>query len=264
MAAPKPPMPPGRRLRLDRRKALLDQAGLAKLLGTTVEEVSLMEQNKKPLSREAQAFIANVPAPVPQPKAPSTPKPPEPSPPAGEPPVPEVDDGAAPPPPAREEAGEQPAPADRPPKPIGAALPKPRGDEIRALEAALLTFFAGETFLVPRELPDGTVMQVEGTIPGVAQFVGMVDPFDGQIIATYAPGMARAWAQLAQENPQVRRMLNALTYGGAYRGVIAASAPAIMAIAMHHGVLGLGQPRQEAPPAEEPQLVEEPPGGYQA
>jgi len=92
------------------------------------------------------------------------------------------------------------------------------------------------------------VIQVEAVIPGMAQLVGMVDEFDGMVIRTYAPGMARAWAELARENEQVRRILNGLTYGGAYRGVLAASLPAILAIAAHHGAFGLGQPKAPPPP----------------
>lgn len=256
-------MPPGRRLRLDRRKALLDQAGLAKLLGCTIEEVSKMEQNKIDLSPAAEAFIANTPRAVPaeqkpKPASKDVPLPPEPP----------VDPDAV----IEQEAGDggpqtapEDAPAgrgDKPPKPLGPgqlAATKPRKDEIVALEAALLTFFAGEVFLVPREMPDGTVIQAEAVIPGLAQFIGMVDPFDGQIIRTYAPGMARAWAQLAEQNPTVLKWLNAVTYGGAYRGVIAATLPALMAIVMHHGLLGniMGGPAQvvEHPVADQPPEV---------
>lgn len=250
---PKLPMPPGRRLRLDRRKALLDQAGLARLLGTTTEQVSLMEQNKQELSQAALAFIANPPNRVPvvaTPKEePSSSKPV--SAPAEDAPSEVAPSGPAPPPPAPERSEGK----DAAPRPLSLAPAKPRSDDIKQLEAALLTFFRGESFLVPKEMPDGTTQQVEATIPGLAQMIGMVDEFDGQIIQIYAPGMARAWAQLASENPMVHRWLNALTYGGAYRGVLAASLPAVMAIVMHHGVLGLGKPKEivqehAEPPAE--------------
>lgn len=258
MAAAKAPMPPGRRLRLDRRKALLDQGGLAKILGCTVEEVSLMEQNKIPLTPAAQAFCSNPPARVPPSLPPAaTPLPGVPGPEEGQPegvaaevpltggPAPET--GGEPP------EGKKEGKKDAAPKPLGVVPAPPRQGDIRELEAALLKFFAGESFLLPREAADGTITQIEANIPGVAQFVGMLDPFDGQIIATYAPGMARAWAQLAQENPTVHRWLNAVTYGGAYRGVLAATLPAIMAIVLHHGVLGLGQP---APLEHHPQADE--------
>lgn len=252
--ASKPAMLPGRRLRLDRRKAGLSQEGLAEVLGCTLEEVSKMERNVLELTQAAQAFIAVPPAGVPAgPKPRRVLSPAQPLP---------AEDGlvdAPAPSEAREGLGPRPGvePGDAPPRPGPARHRdlKPSRNEIDELEAALLTLFAGTSFMVPRTQPDGTVTQHEAVIPGVAQIVGMADHFDGEIIRTYSPGMARAWAELARENPTVRKVLIGLTYGGAYRGVIMATAPALLAIAAHHGLVPLGggpkrvveQPAQRAP-----------------
>jgi transcriptional regulator with XRE-family HTH domain len=249
-----PNMTPGRRLRLDRRKAGLSQEGLAEVLGVDKDTVSQMENNRLPLSTAAKAFSASPPARVPaEPRAPA----PAPSP-ADEPlsglgaedkdgPGPRVGPDASP------ERDAAPRPAIRP-------AAAPREGEIKELEEALLKLFAGEAFLVPRPQPDGSTIQVEAVIPGLAQMVGMVDEFDGQIIRTYAPGMARAWADLARVNPTVRRVLMGLTFGGAYRGVIAATLPATLAIMAHHGMLpqlGGGPTRI----VEQPHAPEPPPDG---
>src|SRR4051794_868094 len=70
-------MKPGRRLRLDRRKAGLSQAELAERLGVSVEDVSAMENDKVALTQAAQAFSASLPARVPRAKPKAAPKPEE-------------------------------------------------------------------------------------------------------------------------------------------------------------------------------------------
>ena len=255
------PGSPGRRLRLQRRKSALDQEGLAKLLGVTKEEVSAMENNKQPLSQHAEAFLANPPQKVPA--SPSPPPRPKkraagegPAAPSSVEPLPDVDeaqDGPGP-------RVERPDAAPRP-EPSRDIKPLPREADIEELERALRILFAGESFLVPREQPDGSIQHVEALVPGLAQLVGTVDEFDGMVIRTYAPGMAKAWADLARENATVRKILIGMTYGGAYRGVIAASLPPLMAIAVHHGAFGLGRPaptvehRQPPPPGPEEEPV---------
>lgn len=243
-------MTPGRRLRLDRRKAGLSQAELAKQLGHSLEEISAMENDRVPLSTSAQAFSASIPARVPKAKPQAAPMPGPPQTGGDEPGGPEEQrDGPGP----RVELGEEPGERDRAPKP-SAVKPRellPARGEIAELEDALLKLFAGEHFLVPRKTPEG-VVQVEAVIPGIAQVVAMYDEFDGQIIQTYAPGMAKAWAELARVNPTVRKILIGLTYGGAYRGVMAASLPPLIAILAHHGALpnfgGPGRVVEAAPP----------------
>lgn len=240
------PGSPGRRLRLMRRKCLLDQEGLAKILNTDKAAISRMENNAEPLSAAAEAFLADPPTPVPaRPARPprarrSAEKPAE----AAPPPDPEAELAG----PEAERGEPGPRVQDAPPRAAASppASTRPRAGEIAELEAALLKMFAGETFLVPKQAPDGSTIQVEAVIPGIAQVVGMADEFDGMVIRTYAPGMARAWAELARENERVRKILIGVTYGGAYRGVMAASLPAILAIAAHHGAFGLGQPREIA------------------
>lgn len=232
-----PEMLPGRRLRLDRRKAGLSQEQLAALLGTTKDTVSEMERNVVELSTEAQRFIANRPSRAPEVAAPAEPEP-----------LPPV-----------EEQKEGPGPAargvdDAPPRPGPKPLPPASKGEIEELEEGLLHFFAGQRFLVPRD--DGG--QREALIPGLAQMVGMVDEFDGAILEVYAPGMARAWAELARTNATVRKVLIGITYGGAYRGVVAASLPPLMAIMAHHGLVpGLGAVEPQTEPQERP-IFEEP------
>ncbi len=234
-------MTKGRRLRLDRRKAGLSQQELADKLGHSLDEISAMENDRLEISAAAAAFSANLPARQPKPKA--KPKPAAPAPEtAGEPPEVEVlgEPGEAGP---RVEV-----PDDKPPRPSGRAkgpqVLAPRG-EIQELEDALLKMFAGERLIIPKQTPDG-VIQTEAVIPGIAQVVGMWDEFDGRIIETYSPGMAKAWAELARVNPRVRSVLVGLTYGGAYRGVLAATLPPIVAIMAHHGAFS--RPEEGPPP----------------
>lgn len=241
---------PGRRLRLDRRKAGLSQEELAERLGVSKDEVSAMENNRVELSQAAKAFSASIPARVPKGRLQAAPEPAAPQTGGDEPGGPEEEvQGPGP----RTELPGAPGSKDKAPR---ADTPKPREllpsrGEIAELEDALLKMFAGERFLVPRKTPEG-VIQIEAQIPGIAQIVGMYDEFDGHIIETYSPGMAKAWAELARVNPGVRRILMGLTYGGAYRGVMAASLPPIIAILAHHGAIpnfgGPGRVVEAAPP----------------
>lgn len=154
---------------------------------------------------------------------------------------------------------------DRPPRPVRPAG-KVAGDVqavtwdtgVRSqLEKDLRVLFAGDVFLVPVPVQqaDGSVEYAheEGFQPGIAQLVGYMDPYDGAVIQMNAAAMAHAWASLADESPQVRRLLLMLTYGGAWRGVIAATLPVLYAIGVHHGLIppvlgGAGAAPQVAPP----------------
>jgi len=256
-------MTKGRRLRLDRRKAGLSQAELAARLDCTVEEISAMERDKLELSPEAAAFSASIPARQPRPRAKAAPPPEAPETAPDEPELPEVEEQREGPGPRVEvlPGADKPPRAGQPPRQV-----LPARSEIAELEDALLKMFAGERLIVPKQTPDG-VVQVEAVIPGIAQVVSMYDVFDGQIIETYSPGMAKAWAELARVNPGVRRVLMGLTYGGAYRGVLAASLPPLLAILAHHGALGQfgggGGEVQAPPPEPEPQQAAEWNGGVQ-
>ncbi len=65
----------------------------------------------------------------------------------------------------------------------------------------------------------------------------MMLPFDqvcGMAIVQSAPKCAEALEQLARENPAVRRALMAMVETSVWGAVIAAHAPILLAIAMHH------------------------------
>lgn len=161
---------------------------------------------------------------------------------------------------------EQPAPGerDRAPKPVrpptGAAglpaVPAWSSEVRNQLERDLRALFAGDTFLVPVPVAqdDGQVVyrHEQAFMPGIAQLVGHADAFDGEVIRMNAPQMARAWAQLADESPRVRGILLALTYGGAWRGVVAATLPVLYSIGVHHGLIPpvLGGAGAAPPPAQ--------------
>lgn len=237
MSTPGDRLKPGRRLRVQRRKAGLSMEGLAKLLEVSMADLSAMENDKVELTVAAQNFVANTPSKVPKPRAPKEPAP-EPTA-AGSGGKGGGEDAIPPASPAPEEQ-----PRDHPPGTRSTPTPPPAPRYDAELEAALLKLFAGEAFLVPKMQPDGEVLQEQAVIPGIAQVIGMYDQFDGMIIASYAPGMARAWAQLAAENDNVRRMLIFVTYGGAWRGVMVATAPPLLAIAAHHSLLPTRQVEQ--------------------
>jgi hypothetical protein len=61
------------------------------------------------------------------------------------------------------------------------------------------------------------------------------DKHCADIIAQGAPKMASAWVTLADENPGVKRVLNKLTEGSAWGGVILSTAAVAVPIAAHHG-----------------------------
>lgn len=63
-------------------------------------------------------------------------------------------------------------------------------------------------------------------------------PFDmicAQEVAANAPTCARAWDELAKQNDAVRRILEGLVKTGAWGGVLAAHAPLMVAVVLHHG-----------------------------
>jgi hypothetical protein len=115
-----------------------------------------------------------------------------------------------------------------------------------------------------RKIQDGLVQLF--TIAGLGTSM-FVDDFDGQVIALNADRLARAWADLAQQSPAVRRALEALLMGSAWGSAIGTTAmvaipvmvrhgiapPEVMAMASGQGVKvpNIGQPEQpaERPPA---------------
>jgi transcriptional regulator with XRE-family HTH domain len=224
---------------------LLAAAGVDGIDQPTVSE---WERGVEPIPDEVPALLesSNAPPPTQEPTPPPRPRrgagsrrepAPEPQPaPVGAPP------------PADEQPADEPR-KDRAPRAVPPPGPVTRGVDSAPWDAAvrsqlekdLRTLFAGEAFLVPVPVADANgdvaYRHEEAFAPGIAQLVGYADAYDGQVIAMNAPAMARAWAALADESPQVRRFLMFLTYGGAWRGVIAASLPVVYAIGVHHGLI---------------------------
>jgi transcriptional regulator with XRE-family HTH domain len=163
-------------------------------------------------------------------------------------PEPAADDDGLEPEPAGDEPAADPDAGDVAPKPIQPRGPAPARAEpwnpaVRSqLESDLRALFAGETFMVPVPVINQATGEVElvhepAEMPGIATIVGAIDKFDGEVIRMNAAQMARAWAELADESPRVRRFLILLTYGGAWRGVIAATLPVVYSIGVHHGLI---------------------------
>jgi hypothetical protein len=154
-------------------------------------------------------------------------------------------------------AGPEAPPADRP----------PRARKQRSPRAAAPAAQAEQPDRRPagiRKIQDGLVQLF--TIAGLGTSM-FVDEFDGQVVALNAERLARAWADLAQQSPTVRRALEALLMGSAWGSAIGTTAMVAVPILVRHGiappeVLGLaagqgvqlpviGQPEQPAdqPPA---------------
>lgn len=74
----------------------------------------------------------------------------------------------------------------------------------------------------------------------VGVFVGMADPFDGQVIVAGAPNLAGALTAVAKENPKVAKSLARITETSAWGGVVFAVAGIAVPIAAHHGLLPAG------------------------
>jgi DNA-binding XRE family transcriptional regulator len=126
----------------------------------------------------------------------------------------------------------------RPPKERPAVLPAEDERGLAALEVRVLKLIQGEDISIPvADVGETTVRYAEQHIPGVADVVGMVNEFDGEIIRANSVAMAKAWVKLARENVRVRRFLEMLTAGGAWRDVFAATAPVVIAILLNHGLL---------------------------
>lgn len=74
----------------------------------------------------------------------------------------------------------------------------------------------------------------------VYSFAG--DEYAAHIIATRTPAMAQAWYELSQQNAGIRRMLERLTQGSAWGGVILSSAAVAVPLLSHHGVIPVPDP----------------------
>ena len=99
---------------------------------------------------------------------------------------------------------------------------------VKPLETRLLEFFGEIKLHEETQTP---------YLTGLAGGIGIFNPADGQVIAMNSPNMAKAWANLADQNERVRRYLEYLLSGGAWGEVFVATTPVIFAIAMNHGMV---------------------------
>lgn len=63
------------------------------------------------------------------------------------------------------------------------------------------------------------------------------DTYPVAIINQRAPAMAEAWYDLANQNPAVKRVLQRITEGGAWGGVILSSAAMVLPLLQYHGMI---------------------------
>lgn len=63
------------------------------------------------------------------------------------------------------------------------------------------------------------------------------DVYSAHIISSRSTHLAEAWADLAKQNPAVKRVLEGLLQGGAWGGVLLASGSIVVPILGHYGVL---------------------------
>lgn len=63
------------------------------------------------------------------------------------------------------------------------------------------------------------------------------DQWAAEFVKDRGPVLAEAWANLAQESPAVKRVLERITQGTAWGGVIAATGMTVIPLVAHHGLL---------------------------
>lgn len=63
------------------------------------------------------------------------------------------------------------------------------------------------------------------------------DDYGAELVTDRAPHVAKAWAELAQQNPGVKRVLERLTEGGAWGAVIVSTSSLVFPLLAHHGIL---------------------------
>lgn len=67
-------------------------------------------------------------------------------------------------------------------------------------------------------------------------FAAMGDMHCAGVIAQRGPALAGAWAELAQQNAAVKRVLERMLSGGAWGGVIVSTLAIAVPMAQHHGI----------------------------
>ncbi len=131
----------------------------------------------------------------------------------------------------------------------GQAPPLRRGGpaQRRAASGSTGTRSTGGTTSPPRSAGDsrptgGPARDLKGKLTEL--FAGMAlipmaagDHYSAHIISTRAPHLAEAWADLARQNPAVKRILEGLVQGGAWGGVALATGSVLVPILGHYGML---------------------------
>jgi hypothetical protein len=73
---------------------------------------------------------------------------------------------------------------------------------------------------------------------GIGMGVAVIgDAFDGEVVAENAHELAESWHKLAQQNPAVKRALEAMMQTGAWSGVLMTSAAVLVPILQNHGAI---------------------------
>jgi len=121
---------------------------------------------------------------------------------------------------------EPPGPKKEPPK--RQASRRTPAVRVKPLEARLTEFFGEIKVHEASQMPYYT---------GISGAVAIFNPADGQVIAMKSANMAKAWANLADNNERVKRYLEYMLSGGAWGEVFVATTPVIFAIAMNHGLM---------------------------
>lgn len=88
--------------------------------------------------------------------------------------------------------------------------------------------------------------------------LSMIDAFDGQVIALNAKRLSRAWADLAQQSPQVRKALEALLGGSAWGAALGQTAMVAVPILVRHGYAPINLAAMAAANGVELPVIEEP------
>ena len=74
-----------------------------------------------------------------------------------------------------------------------------------------------------------------GSLALIAAAAG--DSYGAQVISLRTDDLAHSWAKLAEANPTIRRLLEALTSGGAYGEAIMVTGSVVIPILWRHGVV---------------------------
>lgn len=90
---------------------------------------------------------------------------------------------------------------------------------------------------------------LNGLFAGAGWLVGIVEPFDGDVIKAGSPNVTRELINLAKDDKQLQRYLEWLATPGKYGPLILAVGGMVVPIAIHHGALNLltPKPKQDTP-----------------